>query len=341
MDRDDSPSNGSHATLIDVAARARVSVATASRALSSGKVSKKNLEKVSKAAAQLGYVPNETARNLRSVRTMTMGVVYHQLGGGASLELLDALTATVEDQGYSLFISTARGQDERFDALVNRFLERRVDALFCVHPAGDGKALKRFERVGTPVLALFSQSGGYSRIPIVNGVLDDASKAAIRHLSELGHKKIGVVLTERRMSALTAFTATAAKMKMPMHQFRPAEGVFDANIYLAGLMEERDRPTVVVALYTDAVAILQACMEMNIDVPGDLSVVSIGDHGAYTAVGVRTLSAIRTNPGKLGRAAGALMLEWLGGKSPTGHSTIDIATWLDRATTGPAPKVKS
>jgi LacI family transcriptional regulator len=331
--------NPSHATLIDVAARARVSVATASRALGSGKVSKKNLEKVSKAAVQLGYVPNETARNLRNVHTMTMGVVYHHMVSGASFELLEALTASVEDQGYSLFISTARGQDDRFDMLVNRFLERRVDALFCVHPAGNGTALKRFERVGTPALSLFSHSGGYERMPLLSGTLDTASTEAIDRLVELGHKKVGVVVTERRMSALTGFRAVATKMKIPMHRFGPTEGQFDAAAYVASLMDEADRPTAVVALYADAVAVLEACAELKVDVPRDLSVISIGDHGAYATLGVRALSAIRTNPGKLGRAAGALMLDWLAGRPPSEDNKIDIANWLDRATTGPAPRL--
>jgi LacI family transcriptional regulator len=339
MDRESPAQASGHATLIDVAARARVSVATASRALSSGKVSKKNLEKVSKAAELLGYVPNETARNLRSVKTMTMGVVYHQLNSGSSFELLDALTASVEDQGYSLFISTARGQDDRYNMLVHRFLERRVDALFCIHPSGDSAAMKRFERAGTPVLALFSRGAGYEHVPLISGTLDDASVEAIEQLKNLGHKKVGIVLTDRRMSALTAFRAMLKRMKVPMHRYGPTEGPFDATSYLTQLLEEDDRPTAVVALYPEAVALVEACRELKVRVPNDLSIVSIGDHGAHSTLGMRTLSAIRTNPGRLGRAAGAVMLKWLGGTPPADQTTLDIATWLDRGTVGPAPRL--
>lgn len=341
MDRDtpSSPSIG-HATLIDVAARARVSVATASRALSTGKVSKKNLEKVSKAAELLGYVPNTTARNLQSTRTMTMGLVYHHMAGSISFELLDALTATVEDQGYSLFVSSARGQDDRFDMLVKRFLERRVDALFCVHPTGAGDELRRFERTATPVLALFSHSGGYGRVPLLSGTLSKASKEALGRLRELGHEKICLVMAERRMSAMTAFRATATRQKMPMECYGPTEGPFDATAFISDLMARRSRPTAIVALYPDAVAIMEACSDLKISIPKEISLISIGDHGAYPAMGTRSLSAIRTNPAMLGRAAGGLMLEWLNGKAPPAENTIDIASWAERATTGPAPKKK-
>jgi len=105
------------------------------------------------------------------------------------------------------------------------------------------------------------------------------------------------------------------------------------------LMARRDRPTAIVALYPDAVAILEACNDLKISIPKEISLISIGDHGAHSAIGVRSLSAIRTNPGKLGRTAGALMLDWLAeGKALPAENTIDIANWLERATTGPAPR---
>jgi DNA-binding LacI/PurR family transcriptional regulator len=43
---------------------------------------------------------------------------------------LDALSATVEQGGYSLLISTARGDAKTYELLMRRFLERRVDGLF-------------------------------------------------------------------------------------------------------------------------------------------------------------------------------------------------------------------
>jgi LacI family transcriptional regulator len=118
------------ATLHDVAARAGVSVATASRALARTDVGdrNKNHSRVLKAAAELGYVANEAARSLRNVKTMTVGVVFNQLHDPLSTELLDALASTLEEHGYSLFVATAQGVEERFDNLVLRFLERRVDA---------------------------------------------------------------------------------------------------------------------------------------------------------------------------------------------------------------------
>ncbi|HYM34797.1 MAG TPA: LacI family DNA-binding transcriptional regulator, partial [Steroidobacteraceae bacterium] len=137
-----------HVTLEDVAKRARVSVSTASRALAGFKVNKKNAQKVQRAAADLGYVMNEAARSLRNVRTQTVGLVFHELTGAFGIELLSSISSRLDAHGYCVFVATAQGENERYDKLVHRFLERRVDALLCVHGAGTGAALNRFVSAG-------------------------------------------------------------------------------------------------------------------------------------------------------------------------------------------------
>src|SRR5207253_748691 len=109
---------------------------TASRALAGLRVKKANLNAVQKAAAELGYLPSAAARSLRVVRTMTVGMVFNQLTSALGIELLSSVSATLEKAGYSLFISTAQGSVARYDQLLRRFIEHRVDALICVQGQG-------------------------------------------------------------------------------------------------------------------------------------------------------------------------------------------------------------
>src|SRR5262245_7457390 len=124
-----------------------MSAATASRALRGLKVHRKYQGKAEAAAAELGYVLNESARSLRSVRTMTVGMVYHDLTSMLGMELLRAMAAGLDEIGYSLFVSTAQGKSDHFDQLVHRFLQRRVDALVCVHSDGTGAPLEGYKRL--------------------------------------------------------------------------------------------------------------------------------------------------------------------------------------------------
>src|SRR5262249_55438242 len=142
------------------------SVSTASRALAGFKVHKNNLGKVQKAAKDLGYVMNEAARALRNVKTQTVGLVFHELTGAFGIELLSSISSRFDAQGYCVFVATAQGENDRYDRLVHRFLERRVDALLCVHGAGTGLALDRFLSAGIPVAALITKHDGYERLPL-------------------------------------------------------------------------------------------------------------------------------------------------------------------------------
>lgn len=323
-------------TLSDVANMAGVSISTASRALNGLRVSKSNGEKVRAAAEKLGYVANEGARSLRSVRTMTMGVIFLELSNPLGLELLEALTAGVEQRGYNLFISTARGQEDHYDILVHRFLERRVDALFCVNAAGDGKALQRFETAGIPVAALFHASGGYQRLPLIGPSIIEAAKAAVQRLIAYGHRRIGVIRPQVRSNPIESFVSVAREAGMAVRTYELPEGPMDSVRVLQNVLDDETHPTAIVGQQARVASLLEAADEMHVIVPRDLSLVAIRDR---TTQGPNTrlpLSMIHLNPEKVGRVAADVMCHWLGGHPPEGNVSVEMGSWIERATTGAA-----
>ena len=329
---------GPHVTLNDVARLAEVSISTVSRALNGLPVSKKNLAKVQAAADQLGYVANEAARSLRSVRTLTAGLIFYELNTGLGLELLQALAASVDDQGYSLLVSTARGDEERYELLMRRLLERRVDALFCVRPVGRGAVLDRYEKAGVPVVALFSRDGGYSKLPLVAPTIVEASRRAAERLVELGHRRVGLITPTRRVDYMRAFRSTALQAGLEIQDFAPLRETFDALSLLDSLKSEPDFPTAIVARANDAIIIINACYEQKVKVPQDLSIIAIGDVGANASIGPITLSTIHLNSGKVGRVAAADMFARLAGEEVAHERYVENGSWIERASTGVAAK---
>lgn len=324
-------------TLEDVAERAGVSISTASRALAGLKVRKANLEKVQAAADALGYVANEGARSLRSVRTMAMGLVFNQLSDALGLETLEGLTSGLEEHGYSLFVSTARGQEERYDLLVRRFLERRVDALFCVNAIGEGQALERFERAGIPVLALFGQSGGYERLPLFASSIRNAADAAIERLQALGHRRIAVIRPRMRSRPVEAFHRAARDAGLSIRSYEPSEGVMDGVTCLHALLEDSDPPTAIVGRHNEVGQVFHAADDMHLIVPRDLSIVAIRDRSPETRPTRLPMSSIHLNPGKVARAAAEFIVRVLSqGEAIPRETYVEMATWVDRATIGPA-----
>lgn len=325
---------GIYVTLHDVAKHARVSIATASRALNGLPVSKLSLDRVLGSAELLGYVPNEAARSLRSVRTMTMGLVFYRLSRLVGLELVDSLSASIEDAGYSLLVSTARGDDERFELLLRRLLERRVDALFCVQPAGRGSILERYGTAGIPVAALLTRDGGYKSLPLLRTTVDDAVSRALARLAALGHRRIGVVARPERFGPMNSLLQRLRESSLegvlhePGHRFAAAE-------YLAGLQCEQSPPTAVFAYESEAAYLLDAAGELGIAVPGALSLCAICESEQGTALAHKRVSAIHINAAELGQAAADWMLGRLQGESSPPYADVGVGTWIERATTGP------
>jgi LacI family transcriptional regulator len=325
-------------TLSDVAARAGMSAATASRALRGLKVHRKYQGKAEAAAAELGYVLNESARSLRSVRTMTVGMVYHDLTSMLGMELLKAMASGLEEVGYSLFVSTAQGKNDLFDKLVHRFLQRRVDALVCVHGNGEGAALEGYAAAGVPVMALITKAGGYSKLPMVAPTTDGASAECVNRLKALGHKFVALVTPDRLIRPAETFAAAAKdkRLKLLRQPFKDSE--FDARATLKALMAMDQRPTAIVALQGEAAKLVDAAAPLKIKVPADLSIVAIRDRSATSPAVSAAFSTIHLDPRPMGELAASVLKAWLvEGKPLKSDRRLEIGSWIERATTGPAP----
>jgi LacI family transcriptional regulator len=315
-----------------------MSAATASRALRGVKVHRKYQGKAEAAAAELGYVLNESARSLRSVRTMTVGMVYHDLTSMLGMELLKAMASGLEEVGYSLFVSTAQGKNDLFDKLVHRFLQRRVDALVCVHASGDGAALEGYATAGVPVMALITKAGGYAKLPMVSPTTDGASAECVTRLRALGHKLVALVTPDRHIGPVEAFAAAAKdkRLKLLRHPFNGNE--FDARSTLKTLMALDLRPTAIVALQGEAARLVDAAASLKIKVPADLSIVAIRDRSATSPAVSAAFSTIHLDPKPMGELAASLLKSWLvEGKPLKADRRLEIGSWIERGTTGPAP----
>jgi LacI family transcriptional regulator len=325
-------------TLADVAARAGMSQATASRALRGLNVHKKHKGKAEAAATELGYVLNESARSLRSVRTMTVGMVFHNLTSMIGMELLKSFSAGLDEIGYSLFISTAQGQDDQFDKLVHRLLQRRVDALVCVHGKGTGAALGGYASGNVPVMALVTKSGGYGHLPMVHPTVDGAVKACAKRLQELGHSNVVVLARGKSAMPTSSFLAVAKAAKLKLIREHIDDATFDARALLKAYMERRTRPTAIVAFQADATKLLEAASTLKIKVPRDLSIVAIRDYSPFAPAVPTVFSTIHLDPRIMGELASGLMKSWLvEGRALTKDRPVEIGSWIERGTTGPAP----
>jgi DNA-binding LacI/PurR family transcriptional regulator len=341
-------------TLAAVAARAGVSVSTASLVFSGrGPVSDATRERVLAAAAELDYAgPDPTARSLRRGRTGVIGVVTEDslaetFRDPMNLALLDGIGDGLGDERLGLLV-IPQVSDPGIDLAA-----APVDAailLGCSTDVAPSVAALRQRRI--PVVAI-------EAVPMDDVIaidLDnrDASRRGAEHLAALGHRRVAVVAlpldAARTRGEVTAERLAGSAAHTTMERLAGVREVFpgavaqsasassvDEGARAARLLLDvpaADRPTAIAA-QSDllAVGVLRAADELGIAVPGQLSV--IGFDGVRLEGAIEGVLTTLVQPAvEKGRLAAAAVLAALAGHATAAvelHSELRIGT-----TTGPA-----
>lgn len=179
-------------TLRDVASAAGVHPATASRALNPGTrdlVNAQTAERVLRSAQSLGYRPNPQARSLKTARSATVGLVIPDLTNPLFPPIARGVEDVLSRDGYSAWIVNTDNDEAREAAAVESLRDRNVDGFIFATAKLQHPIATQIADQDTPVV-LVNRRTGKGDIPSVTP--DDAAGVtlAMRHLVELGHRKI-------------------------------------------------------------------------------------------------------------------------------------------------------
>jgi LacI family transcriptional regulator len=321
--------------LHDVAAEAEVSIATVSRALNGLLVSRDSEARVRRAVAKLGYVANQTARALRNERSLALGLIFFELSTARGLGLLDALSSVLETAGYSLLIATARGDEQTYARLLRRFVERRVDGLFCVSPVGTAESAAFCANAGIPILALRTRSDAFRGIPLVEPIFAAAGERCTAELHALGHRRLAFIDDETQLSTVGMVGASWRDPRIEVERVTLDE-IGGIDEWIHQMRGRKNRPTVIAASERQAEAALAVCRASAIAVPGEMSILAVSTAGDEARAQRLNLSSVLLDSRRLGQAAGKAMLAWLEGTRPKGKLSVEVGTWVPRGTTGRA-----
>ena len=180
--------------LKDIAAIARVSVMTVSKALRDQKdVSAEKKQAIKALAAQMGYVPDTSAQGLRSRTTKLLGLVIPATTHPIYARVVLAIEERAADLGYDLLIAHTLNKPEREDFVLRRMIARRVDGLF-VSPVyrfeADARVYQEIAARKIPTVLLGPPAPFCKNFPGVEIEEQLASYHVTQHLIGLGHKKI-------------------------------------------------------------------------------------------------------------------------------------------------------
>jgi DNA-binding LacI/PurR family transcriptional regulator len=295
----------------DVAQRAGLSIATASRALSGkGNVSARSRERVQAAAAELGFVLSYHASSLASGRNHNVGVVVPSVHRWFFSSVVDGVSAALLEAGYDLTLyNVGEAQDHRQCVLNDFLLRKRVDAVIAVSLELGEAEIRQLLAIHRPIVGIGGSLPGASTIRN-----DDSGSAAsaARHLIQLGHSKIAHMTGDAEYDKDFRLPGTRqggfkAAMKAAGVPVRPEwqisadftiKGAYASARQLLGASVER--PTAVFAASDEmAIGTMLAARDFGLRIPEDLSVIGIDGHELGEVFGLTTIDQDARGQGAL------------------------------------------
>lgn len=329
-------------TIVDVAARAGVSRATASRALSNyGRINAETKAAVQAAAAELGYRPNALAQSMRSGRTNTIGLV---IVADFTNAFFDRATKAIVDssrsRGYEVLITHSDEAIEVERNAVETLLEKQVDGLIvvpsttAVHDHLSAKQLN-----GRPAILIDRRLDG---VRLTSVTTDDfqGAEEAVRHAHAMGHKRFAFLIaapnirgfSKERPAALIStvddrvngfLNATTDINSRAKHTWIYCED--NPTVSEAAVMQILDQPkapTIIFASNNDmALAVMKVAGNRQMRLGVDISLITIDDSD-WAAAMVPGLTVVSRPVEELGQIAVDKLLAEINSDSAPGEKII-------------------
>jgi len=315
-------------TIQDVAERADVSVATVSRVLNgSDRVRESTKEQVIEAARALDYLRNESARNLRTKKTRTVGVLLPNIHGEFFAQVTRGLDREASENGHHLLVSNSHTDEAEAESLI-RSLLGRVDGLIILWPRLDIGFLEDLIPDQLP-LVLLNTAVRRSRFQTLSFDNRGGAYEAVQHLAEHGHERIAVLTGGAKnydaQERLAGYRKAVDDLDLVGSSALEVEGAFTRESGRASIdrfLDLEPRPTALFAA-NDSMALgaLRGLHEAGLDVPGDVALVGFDDIPTARYV-TPSLSTVHVPTQELGEQAMHHLLARMRGEELPAHQTL-------------------
>ncbi|MGR4847583.1 LacI family DNA-binding transcriptional regulator [Streptomyces sp. LARHCF252] len=338
----------SRVTIKDVAARAGVSKGAVSLAFNHKPgLSEATRDRIFRAARELGWAPNLTARTLAGSRVDVVGLAVCRPARVLGLEpwymeFVSGVESVLAEHSCSLLLRLVRNMDEEIGVQESWWRGRQIGGSILVDFRADDPRVGLAERLGLPVVAVGhpSLTGGLTSV-----WTDDATAVteAVRYLAALGHRRIarvgGAAALGHTAIRTAAFDEAAGALAGAWQVATDFSGDAGARATRSLLTASApDRPTAIV--YDNdimAVAGLSVAAEMGLRVPDDVSLLA-WDDSQLCRLTHPTLSAMSHDVHGFGAEVARTLFGVITGEGTAGSHPVPTPVLTPRGSTAP-PKV--
>lgn len=180
-------------TILDVARKANVSVATVSRVINNqGGVRKKTEDEIIKAINELNYVRSAVARSMVRKETKTIGIIIPDICNPFFPEVIAGIEKKAINKKYFTFLSSSDESREKEKDIIQHFIERGVDGVIITTADEKGMHLQPLIEANIPIVAVDREIQHFEVDTVLTGNRE-GSYEAVKHLISLGHEKIAII----------------------------------------------------------------------------------------------------------------------------------------------------
>lgn len=332
-------------TIRDVAKKAGVGVGTVSRVINgSPLVSDKTRQQVLQVIDELKYIPNPTARGLSLGKTLTIAVIAPFITRPAFIERLRGIESRLAESEYDLIlfnVETVKRRDQLMREVPHR---HRADGVIILSLSPREADVPLLAAAKVPIVLV---DANHPELFYLNRVVVDDVEGgwkATQQLIDLGHRKIGYISDwlenplnfissrDRYIGYKKALQEAGLTIRPDYH----GQGEHDravARRLAKKMLSLPERPTAIFAASdTQALGVLEAARELNLQVPGHLSVIGYDDIEIAEYLGLTTIRQLLYRSGRRGVE---LLLDILEGKYREPVCEVLPTELIVRRTTAP------
>jgi LacI family transcriptional regulator len=329
------------ATIVEVAERAGVSIATVSNVIrGTRRVSSKLTERVQAAIRELNYSPNEIARSLKVRQTRMLVMVLPDITNPFFPEIIRGAEDTAFERGYFLMTANTDEQIGRERRIVAALRSYRVDGVLLASASGtDTSHLKSIIDAGVALVCLDRTVPGVKTDAVL---LDNVrgARECVRHMIQKGHRRIAIITgpldVQTGRERLRGYEEALREADIPAEQGRILEGDFrhDSGYRLGrqiveqAAREQAVRPTAIfVCNGVMTLGVLKAFEELNIRCPKDIALATFDDLAVDSPFHPHLTTVVQPSY-EMGARAASILIDRIEGHISREPTTVRVAPTL-------------
>jgi LacI family transcriptional regulator len=179
-------------TLKDIAKKLNMSISTVSKSLNSdNSISPLTKLRVTELANRWGYIPNETARNFKLKKSLTIGLILPDLHDQFFVTAINGIEEIAEQENYNIMINQTHEDVVKEENIANMMIKNRVDGIIVAVTKNtvDLAFLEKFKSVGIPVMCIVREPKNH-RFNCVSIDNQEGAFKATNFLIERGHCRV-------------------------------------------------------------------------------------------------------------------------------------------------------